>query len=43
MNSVYTRVSHENMFLKKKWLNPLHKDLGAALKESQRIFDFDKF
>ena len=43
MYSVYTRVSHENMFLKKKWLNPLHKDLGATLKESKRIFDLDKF
>ena len=30
-------------FSKKKWLNPLHKYLGAALKESKRIFDFDKF
>ena len=40
---VHCRVSHENMFFKKKWLNPLHKYLGAALKESKRIFDFDKF
>ena len=27
----------------KNWLNPLCKYLEAALKESKRIFDFDKF
>ena len=27
----------------KMWLNPLCKYLGVALKESKRIFDFDKF
>ena len=35
---------HENMFLMtKNWLNPLCKYLDAGLKESKRIFDFDKF
>ena len=38
------RVFHENMFLmEKNWLNVLCKYLDAALKESKRISDFDKF
>ena len=41
---IYIRVSLENMFLmRKNWLNPLCKYLGVALKESERIFDFDNF
>ena len=40
---MYTRVSHKNFFDEKMWLNPLCKYLGVALKESKRIFDFDKF
>ena len=40
---VHIRVFHENMFLmKKNWLNPLCKYLEVGLKESKRIFDFDK-
>ena len=30
-------------FAEKNWLNPLCKYLGVALKESKRIFDYDKF
>ena len=39
----YIKVFHENMSLKKKWLNPLRKYLVVGLKESERIFDFDKY
>ena len=38
-----TSVFQENIFLIKKWLNPLCKYLGVLLKESKVIFDFDKF
>ena len=36
-------VSLKHVFDEKNWLNPLCKYLEAALKESKRIFDFDKF
>ena len=36
MMMIYTRVFHEKMLLvRKKWLNPLCKYLGVALKESK--------
>ena len=38
----YQGVSRKHIFGEKIWLDPLCKDLGAGLKESKRIFDFDK-
>jgi hypothetical protein len=40
---VHWDVSRKHVFDEKNWLNPLCKYLEAALKESKRIFDFDKF
>ena len=43
MYSVYTRVSHENMFLKKKMAQPAPQGFGGYFEGIQRIFDLDKY
>ena len=40
---VHQGVSRKHVFDEEEWLNLLCKYLGAALKESKRFFDFDKF
>ena len=39
---VSNRVFHKNTFSKKNKRNPLRISLGVGLKESKRIFHFDK-
>ena len=43
MFCLHLGVSRKHVFEEIKWINPLCKYLGVALKESKRVFDLDKF